>query len=157
MPTPNGDSRDISRDTPNDTTRRTPGRRHEPPAKARYRATHPTIGVTVDRATYERLVELRRTTGLSFGKLVLQALGEIEGQVGLAVEKGRRAGLREGETAGYNKARKELLVEYFCNVCAEPLPLEPGTKAAEVAIAELARHGWGHAKCHEAQRAIRNT
>jgi len=131
--------------------------RHQPPSRLRYAAQHPCIGVHVDVPTRDRLLELRRRSGLSFGQLVKQALGLLEKDVGSAWELGRKRGLEEGRQIGFvegrdaalAKARSAYLLTYPCSVCGEPVEILRGSDSAEAAVAALVEDRWAHGRCLE--------
>lgn len=79
-------------------------RRSVPPSRRRYAEAHPSIGVHVDRTTYDRLQRLRETTGASFAYLVCRSLGVVEKEVTRihkhSFNKGKHEGLAEGRKLG---------------------------------------------------------
>ncbi len=141
-------------------TRRGGKSRHSPPSRARYAAQHPTIGVHVDKPTYQKLLELRERSGLSLGQLVRQALKVVENDVEMVLltgrgegylqgfEEGRARGYKEGWAAGNTKALQLYRLTYPCNVCHQAIELRVGSTAAQVGVEALADQGWGHADCH---------
>jgi hypothetical protein len=116
-------------------------RKVQPPSRVRYAADHPTIGVHIPTATYEKLLELRKRSGMSFGQLVLQALGVVEMDIAEveanAFERGRRS--------GYAAARSVYRLTAPCCVCLEPMEVEPGSDLAKAAVAAVVH--WGHEAC----------
>lgn len=145
-----------------------PSKRRYPPAKARYRASHPSVGVTMTREVYARVQALKEETGLPLGNLVLQALGVIERNVGNAAKRahasgrqrgrsegysdGHARGRSEGQRAGYEQARGRFAIVYPCYVCGEGMAMEPDSEPARVALRRLADSRWGHKACHEQRR-----
>jgi hypothetical protein len=138
-------------------------RRHVPPSRLRYEATHPTVAVHCDPETKARLVALQEATGLSLGALVKQALGLLERdvdaarQIGLA--EGRRVGVAEGLIAGRAEGRKlgfaeaaaRYGVRFPCAVCGGLISIRVGSDAAKFMVKALVDAGWGHAECIDKQ------
>lgn len=129
--------------------------KHRPPSRAKYDAAHPTIGVHTNRATYDRLIALRERTGLPFGQLILRTLGEVELQIDVAHETGRRSGRRDGKAVGHAKGREEGHAEAVndfqitlpCPGCDDEMVLRAGTLMADAAVAWLKERGWRHTNC----------
>jgi hypothetical protein len=127
----------------------------QPPSRARYAAAHPTIGIHVDRATYDRLLALRDQSGLSFAQLILRTLGEVEFDVHTARRLGKEEGLTEGmdtglangRVDGYADAVGEFRVTYSCAKCGVELVVRAGSPAAKAATGWLLEKRWGHRDC----------
>ncbi len=127
--------------------------RHSPPSRARYAAQHPSIGVHVDKPTYQKLLELRERSGLSLGQLVRQALKVVENDVEMVLLTGRGQGylqgFEEGRARGYDQALQRYCLTYPCDVCHKALEIKVGSESARAAVEALADQRWGHADCHK--------
>jgi hypothetical protein len=121
----------------------------QPPSRARYAAAHPTIGVHVDRDTYQRMVELRQQSGFSLGQLVRQALGVVEMDITTVMTRARDEGVAEGRKVGYAEARARYRLTVDCSFCRKAVELAPGSPPAPSVAEALAVAGWGHKQCHE--------
>jgi Ribbon-helix-helix protein, copG family len=143
-------------------------RRHVPPSRLRYEATHPTVAVHCDVETKARLVALREATGLSLGELVKQALGLLERdvdvarQIGLAdgraegrslgVEEGHVVGEAEGYNLGFAEADARYRVCYPCAVCGSLISILVDSAEAKVMVKALVDARWAHAACRKKRR-----
>ena len=125
------------------------------PSRVRYAAAHPTIGVHVDEATYDRLMALREQAHLSFAHLILRALGEVELDVNAAFEAGRRFGHGEWETKrysrifgdGYDAAVAEFQITVPCTRCDQNMVVDPDSPMAAAVAAAMKEGGWHHVEC----------
>jgi hypothetical protein len=132
---------------------------HRPASRERYAAQHPAITVHFDMDTYNRLIELRKQSGLTLNQLVRQALGSLEEHVaamqepaykrGFAV--GDEMGRKVGSAGGYLEARAKYRLTYPCAGCAKPIGIQAGDPAALRAVELLSAEGWGHATCRDAR------
>lgn len=138
-------------------------RRHVPPSRLRYEATHPTVAVHCDLETKARLIALRDETGLSLGELVKRALGLLERDVesarrdgfnkGLVEgrragrEEGRTAGLEEGRKAGFAEAVRRYRITYPCGKCGKLMAVTVGSGDANAARQAVIDAGWSHGEC----------
>ena len=133
------------------------------PSKDRYAASHPAITVHFDVETFNRLVALRQSTGLSLNQLIRAALDSLEPQAAAILERGRRAGVAQGMTigqaagkkagfdegwkAGVLKAKEIYRLTYPCAVCRKPIELKVGDSDAQRAIEVLVEDEWSHSDC----------
>jgi hypothetical protein len=138
-------------------------RRHVPPSRLRYEASHPTVAVHCDVETKARLVALRDATGLPLGALVKQALSVLESdleaarQAGFAAGfadgrrvgevAGRAAGVEEGRKAGFAEAVRRYRITYPCSRCGKLIALAVGSEAADDAREAITDAGWHHGEC----------
>ncbi len=81
-----------------------PTRRLPPPSRALWRQQHPTIAVTVDRATYEGLDVRRKAEGRSFADILLGDRADRDRELAEACAHGRL----DGEAAAQNVASGQL-------------------------------------------------
>ena len=130
-------------------------KRHSPPSRLRYEASHPTISVRIDRGLYEELKALKAVSGLSVAQVLKVGLEKAQTSTGEAHEKGYRMGLQMGQKQGIQKgkiegfeaAKKKYAVSYYCTYCGERhLTIESNEekKAAAVMMSEA---GWHDLAC----------
>lgn len=123
-------------------TRKSP---HRPPAQIRYEKSHPTVSFRVSRDIYDLLNQRLKDLGdVSFADFVKESLGlqqlkmpdidEIEGKAW-------------GE--GYDEAKEEHQIWYYCNVCGERIDIEPDSDSHKAMIGFMREQGWGHTSCHK--------
>lgn len=138
-------------------------RKHQPPSRARYQSTHPTIAIHTDVETRNTLFALRERTGLSLGQLVKQSLGVLEKDLDGLLERGRQrgydagkkagwtegreAGYADGRTAGRSQAIKAHRISFTCSRCGNAVNIPAGSEAAAAASEALAERGWVHSEC----------
>jgi hypothetical protein len=138
-------------------------RKHVPPSRLRYEASHPTVAVHCDVETKARLVALREATGLPLGVLVKQALTLLEADLeaarragfaaGLAQGRrvgelaGRAAGGEESRKAGFAEAVRRYRITYPCATCGKLIAVTIGSPDAKAAREALIEAGWSHADC----------
>jgi hypothetical protein len=129
--------------------------KHRPPSRVRYAQRHPSVGVHLDRATYDRVTALRDRSGLSFAHLFQRALGEVELQVDSAVEAGRRSGRkgglavgrRKGRSEGYDEAVAKFRLTSRCALCDRDMVIFAGSPMGEAAAAWFQEERWQHDHC----------
>jgi hypothetical protein len=92
------------------------------PAKERYDRKRPVVSFRVSRDQLEKLDELIKGSGLSRGRFLRRAFG-------LELEKKDRI-RKEGHEEGYFKAKEMYAIHVTCDVCGEPILLEPFVQAA---------------------------
>lgn len=94
------------------------------PAYYRDKARNPTVGVRMSKPIRERLVALTASTGFSLGHLIMQALGQIESNVGNAARTAFARGRRQGDGEGYARGFAEAVDRYAfgspCTECGKP-------------------------------------
>jgi hypothetical protein len=137
----------------------TPPKRRSP-SKLRYAASHPAITVHFALDVYNRLVALRKATGLSLNRLVRAALDSLEAEVATILERGYQRGLEVGKQLGAAAGRKLGYAEgwkaaaavfrltYLCQKgCGKRIAVRVGGPDADRAIEVLTEEGWGHGEC----------
>jgi hypothetical protein len=136
-------------------------KKHQPPSRARYAASHPTIGIHVTREERELLRTLTENTGLSATQLTKQALGILKADLEAVRKKclqegmrrgkvaGRTEGYTEGHNDGYAEAKARYGVPYTCTKCGGEILMHAGKPSAIRAATMLRDAGWGHIDCPE--------
>jgi hypothetical protein len=115
--------------------------RHKPPARARYEQSHPTVSFRLPIDTYNLLKQrLEDLGGISFAGFVKDSLGLIQPDIGEIKEK--------AYYEGYNQAKKDYQIWYYCNVCGERIDMSPNGNDHKAMIGFMGENGWGHASCH---------
>jgi len=121
---------------------------HKPPARLRYEQSHPTVSCRLSRDEYDLLKQrLEDLGGISFADFVKDSLGLLLLKIPDTKELKKKA-LNEGYTQGYNKARADYEIWYFCNVCGGRMTVTPNGGEHKEITGCLKGKGWGHASCH---------
>jgi hypothetical protein len=55
---------------------------------------------------------------------------------------------------GFECAKNDFRIHYFCSRCGKPIYLTPGSEAHERMISYMKDHGWGHSSCHQKHRGF---
>jgi chromosome segregation ATPase len=55
---------------------------------------------------------------------------------------------------GFECAKNDFRIHYFCPFCGEAIYLTPGSEAHQSMITYMREHGWGHQACHKKQRGL---
>ena len=131
-------------------------KKHQPPSRLRYAATHPTIGIHVTLEEREVLRTLSETTGLSVTQLTKQALGVLKADVEAVRKRGMQDGIRKGKAAGrtegyaqgrsegYATAKARYAVAYPCAKCGGDIVMRAGLADAIESVRMLRTAGWAH-------------
>ncbi len=129
-------------------------------SKLKYAASHPAITVHFPMDVYNRLIALRKATGLSLNQLVRGALDSLEAEVTTILVRGYQRGLEAGKKVGEAAARKPAYAEgwnaaaavfrltYPCpRGCGKRIEIRVGDPDANRAIEVLVDELWGHSEC----------
>ena len=87
---------------------------------------------------------MRNLGGISFAGFVKDSLGLLQLKMPATEEIRERA-----RDKGYNQAKEEHQIWYYCAVCGKRMDMEPNTDAHKAMIRFMKEHGWGHTSCHE--------
>ena len=68
-------------------------------------------------------------------------------------DEGWKLGFKHVYEEGYEKARGEYEVWYYCSVCGKPITIMPNSESHKALIRYMRDHGWGHRACHEKAEA----
>ena len=122
--------------------------KHKPPSRIKYEENHPVISCRLSKADYDLLKQRLEELNISFATFVKDALGRLELKMP-SIDEAWSKGYDEGYKYGYNKAKKEHQIWYYCNVCRERIDIRPNSEAHKDMIQYMREHGWGHVKCHK--------
>jgi len=110
-------------------------RKHTPPSRLRYEASHPCVSLRVTVQELKKLDGIQKASGLSLAEVLRRTLGLHERRTMEAYEKGRRDGLGRFEAP--------------CSVCKKPMHFDlkssKDEKAKRVLLEAFVR--WGHTPC----------
>jgi hypothetical protein len=118
---------------------------HKPPARIKYEQSHPAMSCRLDRDTYDLLKQRLEDLGrVSFADFVKDSLGLLQLKMPETKEIKERA-----RKEGYNHAKRDHQIWYYCSVCQEPINVEPNSDSHKAMMGYMKEHGWGHTRCHE--------
>ena len=112
-------------------------RRHLPPSRQRYEASHPTVSVRIPRELREELEELKQTAGLSMADILKAGLDKLKPDIEEIYDKAY------GE--GYAKAEEEYKVLVKCYRCGRRHLAVTGDRIK--AAVDQALTGWYSPDC----------
>jgi len=119
--------------------------RRKPPARVRYEQSHPVVSCRVDRDTYDLLKQrLDDLGGVSFADFVKDSLGLLQLKIPDTSEI-----KKEAWNKGYNEAKKNYQIWYYCATCGKRIDVEPNSDSHKAMMGYMKEHGWGHKSCHE--------
>ncbi len=122
---------------------------HKPPARIRYEQSHPTVSCRLSKDTYDLLKQRLEDLGeVSFADFVKDSLGVLQLKIPDTKEIKKKA-RSAGNSQGYNKAKNEYEIWYYCNVCGGQITIKPNEGAHKEIIGYLKSRGWGHNNCHQ--------
>ena len=123
----------------------------------------PMKNIGVSKAIWRKLNKVRREQGLKYYNEVIEyllkrptaqpqqpATPQIE-SVSIFEEKKKSYsdGHKKGMDDGYDKAKNDWQIWFFCNTCGERMDIIPNSNVHEDVIEHLRRNRWGHSVCHQ--------
>ena len=118
--------------------------RHKPPSRIRYEQSHPVLSCRLSKVDYDLLKQRLEKLKISFATFVKDALGRLEIKMS-DIEEARD----EGYSQGYNQAKEEYQIWYYCYFCREQISIDPNSKSHKAILRYMHEHKWGHTSCHE--------
>ena len=98
----------------------------------------------LDKDTHALLKQrLEDLGGVSFADFVKDSLGLLQLKIPATEEIRERA-----RDEGYNQAKEEYQIWYYCAVCGKRIDMEPNTDAHKAMIGYMKQNGWRHESCH---------
>ena len=126
--------------------RRTTTKR-KPPSRIRYEESHPVLSCRIPQADYDLLKQRLKELNISFATFVKNALERLEIKM-TDIDEAKNEGYKQG----YEQAKKDHQIWYYCNVCQERINVTPNGKSHEAIIQYMKEKRWGHAECHEKEK-----
>ena len=97
----------------------------------------------LDKDTYDLLKQrLEDLGGVSFTDFVKDSLGLLQLKMPDVEEIKERAW-----SEGYDEAKKEYQIWYYCAVCRKRIDVEPNSDSHKAMIGYMKEHGWRHTSC----------
>ena len=118
-------------------------RKKPPPSRLRYEANNPVVSVRVPKDLYDALLKFKKTRGLSMADVLKLGLGLAEP----GLEKAWEDGSIFGYDLGYEIARDEYEVSYWCGRCRRRHLSVTTDDEKEAAAAMMYKAGWHDPDC----------
>jgi hypothetical protein len=114
-------------------------KRSVPPSRVRYEAANPAVTVRSSLELRDELAKLKDEHGLSLGDVLRIGLDKAKPQLDAAQ--------RRGEKKGYQKAKREYAVTYWCAGCRQRHLTIASDKKKEAAAKLMYEAGWHSTAC----------
>lgn len=112
----------------------TKAKRSVPPSRLRYEAANPAVTVRISLQLRDALAKLKDEHGLSLGDVLCIGLEKAKPQLDAAQQR--------GEKKGYQKAKREYAVTYWCARCRQRHLTITSDEEKEAAADLMFRAGW---------------
>jgi hypothetical protein len=114
-------------------------KRSVPPSRVRYEAANPAVTVRISLELRNELAKLKEEHGLSLGDVLRVGLDKAKPALDAAQ--------RRGEKRGYQKAKREYAVTYWCAGCRQRHLTITTDEEKEAAANLMYRAGWQIPNC----------
>ena len=116
-------------------------RKHVPPSRRQYEATHRTVSARLDAELQHELDLLKSESGMSTADIIRIGLDKAKPDL--------EASFQKGVEVGFERSREKYEVPYECSECGR-WHLSISTLEEKVAVAEyMSEHGWHHEDCEK--------
>ncbi|KYK21509.1 hypothetical protein AYK25_03430 [Thermoplasmatales archaeon SM1-50] len=122
-------------------------KRHKPPSRIRYQENNPTVSVRMPRAWKEEFNKYLKETHLTAGDFFRIAFRKQKKNYKKVRSEVHQNGLNEGFHNGYEKARKNYRIWYYCAFCKKEIDLLPNSNEHRDIIEYIKEKGWIHETC----------
>ena len=123
------------------------GKKSAPPSRLRYEKSNPAITVRVSSEMREKLAELKEVHDLSLGDVLRIGLEKAKPDIDAAFERGEFEGYEKGFDEGYEGAKEDYEVTYWCSECRQRHMSITTDKEKEAAAKLMYRAGWHSPTC----------
>jgi hypothetical protein len=117
-------------------------KRSVPPSRVRYEAANPAVTVRIPLELRDELSKLKEEHGLSLGDVLRMGLERAKPQLDAAQQR--------GEKRGYQKAKREYAVTYWCSRCRQRHLTITTAEEKEAAANQMFKAGWHSPACQVA-------
>jgi hypothetical protein len=114
-------------------------KRSTPPSRVRYEKANPAVTVRISLELRDELAKLKEEHGLSLGDVLRIGLDKAKPELDAAQ--------RRGEKNGYQKAKREYAVTYWCARCRKRHLTITTDKEKEAAANLMFQAGWQNPTC----------
>jgi hypothetical protein len=114
-------------------------KRSVPPSRVRYEEANPAVTVRISRGLRDELAKLKEEHGLSLADVFRIGLETARPQLDAAEQR--------GEKKGYQKAKREYAVTYWCARCRQRHLTITSAEEKEAAANLMFRAGWQTPAC----------
>ena len=117
-------------------------KRSVPPSRVRYEEANPAVTIRISREFRAELAKLKDEHGLSLGDVLRIGLEKAKPQLDAA--------RRQGERKGYQQAKREYAVTYWCARCRQRHLTITSHEEKEAAAKLMYEAGWQTPVCPQA-------
>ena len=122
------------------------GKKKYYPSQKRYLEKNPVVSFRLKTEEKRKIEEIAEMDSMTVGDYVRNFLRGIVQERKKDIElydKGFNDGFHEGHGWGV----RESQIWFYCDVCGEPIDVEPDSNSHKAIIEYMKEHGWGHARC----------
>ena len=123
------------------------GKKSPPPSRLRYEKANPTVTVRVPSELREKLAELKEEHNLSLGDVLRIGVEKVKPDLDAAFKQGEFEGYEAGFYDGYDGAKEDYEVTYWCSQCRRRHMTINSDKEKEAAAKLMYQAGWYSTTC----------
>ena len=123
------------------------GKKSTPPSRLKYEKTNPAVTVRVSAELREKLAELKEVHALSLGDVLRIGVEKAKPDLDSAFERGEFEGYEQGFDEGYEGAKEEYEITYWCSKCRRRHLSITTNEEKEAAAKLMYKAGWYSTNC----------
>ena len=123
------------------------GKKSAPPSRLRYEKANPAVTVRISSELRAKLAELKETHDLSLGDVLRIGVEKAKPDLDAAFERGEFEGYEAGFDEGYEGAKEDYEVTYWCSRCRRRHMTITTDEAKKAAAQLMYDAGWHSTAC----------
>ena len=123
------------------------GKKSAPPSRLRYEKANPAVTVRISSELRAKLAELKETHDLSLGDVLRIGVEKAKPDLDAAFERGEFEGYEAGFDEGYEGAKEDYEVTYWCSQCRRRNMSIYSDEENEAAAQLMYDAGWHSTAC----------
>jgi len=123
------------------------GKKSAPPSRLRYEKANPAVTIRISSELRAKLAELKETHDLSLGDVLRIGMEKAKPDLDAAFERGEFEGYESGFYDGYDGAKEDYEVTYWCSQCRRRHLTIKSDKEKEAAAKLMYQAGWYSTTC----------